>query len=404
MGAFNGLLAFLWVGVREIFRDKTALFWTVIFPAMMVSISAGLWSNPNPRPLHVGVYIADTTAGPFNATTLLKVMEASGLFSVSKYSNLSKLISDIRSGRGPALGLYIPDGFAHNASRGLSATLRVYRLNVSELWSEVDFQRLVGFLKGFEERTRGIRLKYVISYTPKPIRPYLIGLVYPLKIEVEGVKPALSFTSSKLKAIMALSMAVVEVLMIGLGVGTSMIHEEREANTLRTILASPTPSWAILAGYTLSSLIWIAISTMVCLTTGLAMGAEYSGIGLAGALITALLLILATLFSVGLGLLLSPLAKTSKGASGLASAVGLPLMFLGGIWIPAWMLPEPFRTFATYFPLSKVTHMIKAISVFNEPPLEVLLSTPPSLIIVTVVVYAAGVMMYRKLLLRAVEA
>jgi len=192
--------------------------------------------------------------------------------------------------------------------------------------------------------------------------------------------------------------------MIGLSVGTGMVHEEREANNLKTILASPSPSWVILVGYTLSAMMWIAISTLVCILSGLAIGAEYSGINLAGAAVIASFLILATLFTVGLGLLLSPLAKTSKGASGLATAIGFPLMFLGGIWIPAWMLPEPFKTFATYFPLAKITNMIEAISVFGRPPLEVLLSTPPSLVAAAVLVYLVGVVTYRRLLLRAVEA
>ena len=164
------------------------------------------------------------------------------------------------------------------------------------------------------------------------------------------------------------------------------------------LLSSPIPSWSILAGYTLTTMIYIAIAGAASIAAGLLIGAEYRGFTPETLAASTILVILAGLFTMGLGLLLAPIAKTSRGANGLATAIAFPLMFLGGVWIPAWMLPEPFKTFAYYFPLSKLSDATKLMIVYGGTAVEALSMIPPALIIVIILVYAVGSATYRRML------
>ena len=398
MAARGPIIAIIMGGVKELVRDKTSLFWILVFPIIMVMISGGLWANPNPRPTTVGIYVEDSTKGPFNATLIAEAMEETGMFSVKSYDTLQAMLDDIADDGHPPLGIYFPQGFAANASMGKPATIVVYRVNVSELWVEVDYSKLLGFLGGMEDSVRLAILQHALPYAPPEYRDYLEALADPLETRLETVNTAREVSRAVLAGFMAISMVIVEALFIGLNVGASMIHEERETGGLRALLSSPVPSWAILAGYTLTTMIYIALAGLASVAAGLLVGAEYRGINIGTLAASSILVVLAGLFTMGLGLLLAPLARSAKGANGLATAIAFPLMFLGGVWIPAWMLPEPFRTFAQYFPLSKLSDALKLMIVYGGTPAEALSMIPPVLIIAIILVYAVGSATYRRML------
>ncbi len=398
MAARGPIIAIIMGGVKELVRDKTSLFWILVFPIIMVMISGGLWANPNPRPTTVGIYVEDSTKGPFNATLIAEAMEETGMFSVKSYDTLQAMLDDIADDGHPPLGIYFPQGFAANASMGKPATIVVYRVNVSELWVEVDYSKLLGFLGGMEDSVRLAILQHALPHAPPEYRDYLEALADPLKTRLETVNTAREVSKAVLAGFMAISMVIVEALFIGLNVGASMIHEERETGGLRALLSSPVPSWAILAGYTLTTMIYIALAGLASVAAGLLVGAEYRGINIGTLAASSILVVLAGLFTMGLGLLLAPLARSAKGANGLATAIAFPLMFLGGVWIPAWMLPEPFRTFAQYFPLSKLSDALKLMIVYGGTPAEALSMIPPVLIIAIILVYAVGSATYRRML------
>ncbi len=403
MAAKGPIVAIVLGGLKELVRDKTGLFWILVFPVIMVLISGGLWANPNPRPTPVGVYVEDSSSGPFNATLVTLAMEETGMFEVKHYDSLQSMLDDIAEDGDPPLGLYFPQGFAANASSGQPANLVVYRVNVSELWVEVDQSKLLGFLSGMEDRVRLTILEYALPHAPPGYRGYLEALADPLKTRVEKVNTAREVSQAVIAGYMAISMVVVEALFIGLNMGASMIHEERETGGLRALLSSPVPSWAILAGYTLTTMVYIALAGLASMAAGLLVGAEYRGLTPGILAASAVMVVLAGLFTMGLGLLLAPLARSTKGANGLATAIAFPLMFLGGIWIPAWMLPEPFRTFAHYFPLSRLSDALKLMIVYGGTPLEALSMTPPVLLAAIIAVYAVGTATYRRMLSMMVE-
>lgn len=403
MAAKGPIIAILLGGLKELTRDKTSLFWVLVFPTIMVLISGGLWANPNPRPTRVGVYVEDPSPGPFNASLVTLAMENTGMFEVRQYGSLQSMLDDIAEDGDPPLGLYFPQGFAANASSGRPAGIVVYRVNVSELWVEVDQSKLLGFLSSMEDTVRPTILEHVLPRTPSSYRGYLEALADPLKTRVEKVNTAREASRAVIAGYMAISMVVVEALFIGLNVGASMIHEERETGGLRALLSSPVPSWAILAGYTLTTMVYIALAGLASLAAGLMVGAEYRGLTPGMLAASTVVVVLAGLFTMGLGLLLAPLARSAKGASGLATAIAFPLMFLGGIWTPSWMLPEPFRTFAHYFPLSRLSDALKLMIVYGGSPGEALSMIPPVLVAAIILVYAVGSAAYRRMLSMLLE-
>ena len=402
MGTLNSIYAFLWSEAKNVTRDKMTLFWVVLFPIFLVLISSTFWANPNPSRVDVGFYSGDVPAGPLNASLLINTMNSSGLFEIREYASLDEMLKDIRSGRGPSVGIYVPESFSLNLTSFRRAVVYIYRVNVSEMWAEYEYYQVRGFLLHFKEEYKARLVSYAVEYVPPEYREYFLTLVDPLNLKDARVSSENVISRGRLVAWMVLATIGVEIMFIGLSFGATMIYSEKSRGSLKVILSSPVPGWAVLAGKTLASLLYVGISAASCLAAGILLGAEFAGISPLTLMMIAVALTCATIFTTGWGLLISPLAKSERGASGLATAIAWPLIFVSGVWIPKWMLPGPLKFFAEYFPLTTIIDAIRGIVVFGWPSSEALHAAIPALLL-SLLTYTLGAMVYRRMLLRTSE-
>ncbi len=155
-------------------------------------------------------------------------------------------------------------------------------------------------------------------------------------------------------------MVGVEALFIGFFSGAMVINERKRTGTLQVILSSPMRDWDLLASDTLAALAMVGLSAAAVVSVSLATGAKYT-VDASSIAVSALILVAGTLFTIGLGLLIAPLAKTPEGASALVNTIAFSVMFAGGIAIPVFILPESLQVFAEYWPLCRAVVSVRRL-------------------------------------------
>lgn len=412
MGSLSRILAEAYVSVKGIFRYKGALFWIVVFPLLFYGLMVGIWGNPSVNPVKLGVYNADEAVVLDNGTSvsmgdiLLKSMNESKLFKITLYSDMDSLTEAVKNGT-VDVGLIIPANFTQTIFSMETPTLTIAALKTN--WVEYNVQVTSGFISAFGDQLRQRFVEqakiYSLPHMPGNITNIVVRwfdfIEKPLNVETETITPPLLATKEGLRAYYAIGIIGIETLFIGLSVGATSIIDMRREGTLKVILASPMRRWELLASFTLSTLVAVGISSIAIFLFSKVLGADYN-ISLTAGLTTVLLLVVGALFTIGLGLLLAPLAKSQEAAMAIVNMIAFPVMFLGGFTIPKFVLPASIRAFADIYPLSIAIEAIRDMLTYGKPPTTAITAAVPA-IIATIIIYAVGLIVFNKLVARAAE-
>ncbi len=419
--------AFVKRDLRLVFRDKAAVFWLIAWPLIWVFMVAYVFVPPGsvtPVKLEIGVVNMDEGSGNFTGRDLIAVLEnatyhGDRLFNIHVYNETGEMISDIRRGALDA-GMVIPRNFSRNLTVG-SARLRVY-IGFTDIRSASITQ---GVLRGFldEVSTRiglvkaNITIYYMQRYMEEGgvynqsrgdlvgfLRRYMIGIAMPLNTSYEEVRPEAFETRETIIGWYTLGAIGMMFLYTGFSQGAAAVYREKEAGTLRRILASPTTPSTLVTAIVLSNLVIFLITAAIVLLAGVyGAGARIVFDPANPAhLLAPILLLDGALLSLGIGMLLSPLAKTSQGASSLGIALGLMLTFTAGIWFPRQMMPAWMSVLAEYFPPTWVFDTLRNIMVYGVGVGEVL-GDVAKIAVATLIILIGDVAVYRLRLRRYLE-
>ncbi len=407
--------------ILYILRDPMTLFWIVIFPAMLVLLSAYIWVQEPQVPTYTtGIYVAGQ--GNFSKYIIeaLNSTEISNkkVFNIVMYDSNESLINDVKKGE-LSIGVVFPRGFSENITKGFQSQIIVYIYVKHPILAETTKQFIEGYFSYVSKEMGYRKVEYVTEFFKKYsekieeyiptnvtqqfpgnftelMRAWMIGMVEPLKAIIKEVKPEVLITKPNILGWIVVAVVGVSALFSGLITGASAIVEEKDYGTLHRILASPITGWELLVGKTFGVLFSVLISGVVATLFGAFVGAKVNFNFLEVEDWLAIVMLgLATIFFIGLGLILSIVVKTAKAASGLAMAIAFPMMFTSGIWWPPKeMLPEPLKTLANFNPATLAIDTARAVLVYNEG-LDVIAQNMPIILIGTIVVYAIGSLVYK---------
>ena len=383
-----------------------AFAFIVIFPIMMLGMSVALWiPEDKPLTLSVGFVNLDSTAGKygFNTTVIVRIfnetkVNETNLFSIREFKSKEEALEVVRKGDIDAV-IVFPDGFSKNLTSGFTSNVEVYIAAGDVQRKEIVRGVVTSFLGEISKKVGEYRVKETLKYVSKEDEPYIRGLALPMNITVEEVAPETLIDRRGIIGWTTIGMVGVQILFSGVIGSAESITGERQRKTLKRIIASPVSEWELLIGKTLAILVELAISALICIAFGVGvLGGKilWNPRNPAHWLVLPLFL-LGVISMIGLGLIISTIAKTSKGASGLATAICWPLMFLTGIVVPKWILPEPLQVLADVFPLSRAIEAVREIIIYGKPA-SVAIKVMPQLALVSLAVYAVGAIICRKLL------
>ena len=414
-------------GVLDVVRDPAAMFWIVVFPIFWLALMSALWAGGSSKPLilKVGVVYEDTGVDkyPLNATLVVDIMgkiEVNGtkVFKIELINSTKDALSKLKAGELDAV-LVFPENFSKNMTYGFTTRIKVYVSAADIQKKQIIEAVLSGFIVKFSKHLALTRTQVFYNQTASFIEQFagnmsstilplikesIKGLAVPLEAEFSEISPKSIATRAGIIGWYTIGMVGVEYLFIGIIGGIVIVVEERERKTLKRLLAAPITPWDLLIGGTLSGLFSELLSTVTCIAFGtLVLGGRiyWNPLNPSHWLLVYIMLLVA-LMTIGIGLILSIGAKTVKSANILASMVTFPLMFLAGIIIPKWILPNYMRIIADTFPVTVGLDLVRQIAVFNKP-VEALALQTVYLTLTTIAIYVAGAYVYKHRLNKFIE-
>ncbi len=152
--------------------------------------------------------------------------------------------------------------------------------------------------------------------------------------------------------------AAYAIFMLGTMLTVVAVVKERTIGTIDRVLASPAKRSEVVFGYALAyGLFSLAQAASVLLIAVLLFG-----VTIAGSVLLALAAATLVGFSaLGLGILLSGIARNEQQATQSVFLVAFPALFLAGVFAPLESLPAFFRPFAQVVPLTYAVRALRGI-------------------------------------------
>ncbi len=158
--------------------------------------------------------------------------------------------------------------------------------------------------------------------------------------------------------------AFLTIGMLGLGTWTSTIWSsgytleyERSEGTIGALFLAPASRTAVIAGYGLGSLLWLAPSFVGILALGLLSGARFA---VADPLTPLLAVLTIVAVSLATGYAFAGLFILSRRANMLANFLQPPVYLLAGFIVPRAELPDWLRAVSNIIPASHATDALRA--------------------------------------------
>lgn len=152
-----------------------------------------------------------------------------------------------------------------------------------------------------------------------------------------------------------------------LGGGVATVVSEREQQTLKRLFLSPLSGVSYFLGIFLAHSVIGIGQTLVIFAIAAFAGATFPGAAWPFAMLIILLSILAY---VGLGFMLgTQFARRTEDVSALIAAFGVPLMVLGGAFLPISLFPDSLLEIARFNPIYHMTEALTDALLNTDNPL-----------------------------------
>lgn len=306
-------------------RDRSAVFFSIVFPLMFLVLFGGLFSDQSVGKVDMIVVgdvalIDDVPAGAdatFDAT-----------FDVARTDDLDEAIAEVRKG----------DADVAVEQRG--ETLVAHYTQTDPAKAGITAGALQALVDGTNLAVTGQPPTYSLEVE---------------SVEDDSLSPIQYYTPGLLGWAVAMSAA------FG---AASTIQGWRQTKLLRRLQLAPVSTQTVV-GARVSVTVAIALGQMAIF---IGVGAAFFDLNLTGAWWMAIpLLVVGTLCFMSIGLLAGAITKTQEGAVNAANFMVLPMAFLSGSFFPLEGAPQWLQSFSNLLPLKHLNDGMLDVMVRGEP-------------------------------------
>lgn len=332
-GYFVAIKALTKAYILRFFRDKTAMFFTFLFPLLFLFVFGSLYANDNSS-INFNVALFNRSDSEFARQFDDKLRE-SEVFTVNEDI---KTFEDARErmGRGEIDTIIeLPAGFGTTNGRQIPTG------SVSVFYSESSPQ------------------------SGQTIAAVMEGFLDEINKQLGQPEPPLTVTQ-KSTAIASLSMfdyvfaGLIGFSILSLGIFglANQMPAEKKTGTFRRLRASPIKKsqliFANMIYYMLVGIISVVLMFVVALLVF-----DFSMQG--NWLYLSIFVVLGILVMFGFGLAIGGWAKNENQSAALTNIVAFPLMFLSGVFFPRFLMPEWLQGITGYLPLTPIIDGLRMI-------------------------------------------
>ncbi len=344
----NPTLALTIASLKMYYRNRQAIFWTLVLPLMFIVIF-GLLNFGAFSTVSMGlVDEADTTASEI-LRDVLEGMEESGesdegvieLSIGSRDSELQALEDGDRH-----IVIIVPEDFGESPD---PITVQAFYAEDRFQQAEVGEGIVRGILDEFTFRSAKIQRQFLIESQAVESK----GLEY-----VDFLVPGI------------VSMAIMQM---GIFSVVFSLIQYRQQGVLRRLSAAPIRPHNFLIGQVFTRLIVSVVQVVVLLGVGVLIF-DVTVAGNFGYLFV--LAVLGGALFLAIGFVISGFAKNEEVGAPLANIIALPMMFLSGVFFPTDTLPNVLEDIVQYLPLTFLADAMREVAIqgagITEIPWEIL--------------------------------
>ncbi len=336
------------VVARSYFRNPIALFFSLIFPIILVSLFGLILSGAGGGPVTLPVVNADPGCpldpATHNTTTYCQeffaALNSTHAVRVDVVSVAPDSFASWLGQKDYTVGLIVPPGFGQNYTHLQPSNVTVFTNPQDAASSGTVLGAVQGVVNGFNLRAANGTpiLGFSTSNIGSPVYTYIDYLI-------PGLIGFSILTSPMFSMV-------------------DIASSYRKDGIFRELSLTPLSR----AEWLTSRVLWYVAITLV--TAGIMLGA---GIELFGAHVTFTLgllpfLVVGPFFFVSLGMLAGSIAKTPESAALIGNIITFPMMFLSGTFFQVSSMPAGLQTFAHFLPLYYVIDGMNQVMLFSNTP------------------------------------
>lgn len=298
----------LYVKLLSVYREKTAMFFTIAFPIILILVFGTIFMSQDNMGFHLCVQDLDQTR---SSRESVKNLEQKGTFKITRVAPAANAMQYVRDNK-VNLVLVIPKGFERSLLRRTffrdfqaSVTITyVYDPSSSSVSTKIDI--LNGVLSGINQELSGM---------PPFIR----------SVQASILTRKYRFIEFFIPGIIAMSVMTLSLF------GTVNLNTElRQKGIIRKLSTTPITH----TDWILSDILYQFIIAVVSTTAMLLVSYAVFKINLhLNAWLLAFILLDVFAF-VGIGMILTRFVKEAQSAAAAANAISFPMMFLSGSFFP----------------------------------------------------------------------
>ena len=219
-----------------------------------------------------------------------------------------------------------------------------------------------------------------------------LALVQPYTIKTEGVVSGNpSYFNFIAPGIMA--MTVMMSVMTGLPVA---ISQEKEVGTMDGMMVAPINRLSIILGKSLGQTIRGLIQGIIIMALAIGL----FGVAVHGSILLVFGLLLLGVFSfVGLGIVLTSVAKDQETAQMMMMTLMFPMMFLSGVMFPIQQMPWYMQDISKFLPLTYAADAMRKVMVLGAE-IPAISSDLIIMVVFGIVMVAIAVPLFRRMMTR----
>lgn len=352
------------VSIKSFYRDKTVIFFRIAFPVILILVFGTIFMDRGNEIFALGIQDLDRTKA---SAQIAQAIGLSGRFKITKVAptlDAPQFAKDHKLN----LVLVIPKGSEESLVRRMKSD---------------DPKGFVSLRAVHDPSSFGVSTKMqVLSMVLAAMNQKMSGKAAFIKLsETSILKKKYRFIEFFVPGIIAL--AVMTASLFG---SVNVNAELRQKGVFRKLSTTPITRTDWILSTVLYQFILAVISTIVMLLV------SYAAFNVSLAINAWLLVFVALdVFTfVGLGMILSRVAKEAESAAAASDALMFPMMFLSGTFFPIEMMPDFLQKFAKVLPLYYVNEGLRAsmVSVDNMAALK----SAAIIGVFAVVVFVLGIM------------
>jgi len=382
--SINQIAAIAKTDFLGVFRNKTAIFFTLLFPLFFIVIigfTFGQSGETEMSRISVGVVNLDDKLVKVNATNSVNGTIGNLLFQGLKNANFTvtgygeygdrdtngTAAYDISRGDIDAI-LIIPANFTETLTFQyidnfgipipIRSNLELHIDPTDTTGALITQQSVLGFISAFIEEYQKIAIEMV---TPD-MKEYVEVLANPISVTINEAE----VTEVELQWIDYMVPGTLGLVLIwsGLNHASMTIATERTKGTFQRMVIAPVSPTVVLLGKLISALVIVYMSAFIMLFSSVLL----FQVNLYWDIPVIILTIFLGAFSaIGIGLIISSLAKNEEAANSISVIISVPLQFFIGAFFPLSIMPEAAQAFGNALPFTKLVNAMQDVMTRNLP-------------------------------------